>query len=732
MEKNLLQFRAAPLADIELPPQLARLRDLVYNLWWSWNPHARRMFSHIQPQLWAMYRNPVELLINIDPHHWESLLEDDVFVTMYKTVIREFDTYMKSTGSAWFSQNNPHYTGGPFAYFSCEFGFHESLRTYSGGLGILSGDHCKSASDLGLPFIGIGPLYRRGYFEQDIEPDGRQQHSYPSYDFARLPILPLLGDDGRPLTVSVPFPGRDVFVRAWLAQVGRVPVLLLDTDIPKNSPADRPITSQLYVSGREMRICQEIVIGMGGVRVLQALGIAPSCWHMNEGHCAFLTLERIREYVKAGLSFAEACQAVKKNSVFTTHTPVPAGNEAFDTGLIQKYFADYCSQTGIAPDQLLNLGLATPGQSDQQFSMTVLALNLASYYNGVSQLHGQVSNDMWRHVFKNLKPNAQPIKAITNGVHTQTWLGYQMSDVFDKYLTPAWRENLMDDLFWKRGVANIPDRELWEVHQMQKETLIRHTRHRVLNQLARHGCSPDELRELEDLLNPEWLTIGFARRFATYKRADLLFRDFDRLRRILKNPDRPIQMVFAGKAHPADKPGQELIRRIFEVSRHSDLRGHIVFLENYNMRVARMLVQGVDVWLNNPRRPHEASGTSGMKAPVNGGINFSIPDGWWCEVQNPEAGWTIGNGQNSDNHDAQDYEDSESLYAILENKIAPIYYQRDAEGLPREWIKHMKASLATVLPRFSTARMVRDYATEAYLPAAKRSGIVAAPPEQTW
>lgn len=732
MDRPLLKFRSAPLADIELPAEVSRLRDLAYNLWWSWNPHARRMFSHINPALWAIYRNPVELLINIEPHHWESLLEDDVFLTMYKSVLREFDGYMKSAGSAWFGQNHANYAGGPFAYFSTEFGFHESLHTYSGGLGILSGDHCKSASDLGLPFVGIGPLYKCGYFEQEIEPDGRQQHFYPSYDFARLPLLPLLGDDGRQLTVSVPFPGRKVYVRVWLAQVGRVPVLLLDTDTTKNEAADRPITGQLYVSGREMRICQEIVIGMGGVRVLKALGLTPSCWHMNEGHCAFLTLERIRGYVKDGLSFNDACREVGRNSVFTTHTPVPAGNEAFDSFLIRKYFKDYCAEVGITEEQLLTLGQADGGNPDQAFSMTVLALHLSSYCNAVSQLHGKVSNDMWRHVFTNLKPTEQPVKAITNGVHTQTWLGYQMSDVLDKYLTPAWRENLMDDMFWKRGVNNIPDKELWDVHQLQKENLIRFARGRVRTQLARHGCSPDELREMDALLNPEWLTIGFARRFATYKRADLLFRDFDRLRRILKNVERPIQMVFAGKAHPADRPGQELIRRIFEISRHSDLRGHVVFLENYNMRVARMLVQGVDVWLNNPRRPHEASGTSGMKAPINAGLNFSIPDGWWCEVTNPEAGWTIGNGQDYSNPDIQDYEDSESLYNLLEQQIASLYYRRDPEGLPREWIKRMKASMATVVPRFSTARMVRDYAVEAYLPAAKRSGVVAAPSEQAW
>jgi starch phosphorylase len=732
MDKSPLKFRTAPMADIELPKEVSRLRELAYNLWWTWNPPARRMFAHILPGLWAIYRNPVELLINIEPSHWEPLLEDDVFLTMYKSVLREFDTYMKSLGDAWFAKNHPNYQGGQFVYFSTEFGFHESVHTYSGGLGVLSGDHCKSASDLGLPFIGIGPLYRNGYFEQEIEPDGRQQHFYPAYDFSRLPILPLLGDNGRHLTISVDFPDREVYARVWLAQVGRVPVLLLDTDTTKNNPADRPITGQLYVSGREMRICQEIVIGVGGVRALQALGIEPSCWHMNEGHCALLGLERVRNLVKNGTGFADACREVAKNSVFTTHTPVPAGNEAFDTGLIRKYYKNYCDETGIKLDKLIDLGLSFPGQPNQAFSLTVLALRLSTYYNGVSQLHGKVSNDMWRHVFKNLKANENPIRAITNGIHTQTWMGFQMSEMFDKYLTPAWRDNLMDELFWKRGVANIPDKELWDVHNLQKENLVRFVRARERAHLARHGASPDDLRSVEELLDPQALTIGFARRFATYKRADLLFRDMDRLRAILKNAERPVQILFAGKAHPADKPGQELIRHIFEISRNSDLRGHILFVENYNMRVARMLVQGVDVWLNNPRRPLEASGTSGMKAPVNGGINFSVADGWWCEVQNASAGWTIGNAHDVDNHEQQDNEDSESFYSILEKKIVPLYYERDGNDLPAGWIKMMKASISTVVPRFSTARMVRDYAEQAYLPAAKRGGAVSAPQEQTW
>ena len=733
MDKAPLKFRSGPpQADIELPKEVSSLRELAYNLWWTWNPPARRMFAHIQPGLWAIYRNPVELLINIEPHHWEALLEDDVFLTMYKTVLREFQGYMKSLNETWFAKNHPGYQGGPFVYFSTEFGFHESLHTYSGGLGVLSGDHCKSASDLGLPFIGIGPLYKNGYFVQEIEPDGRQQHFYPAYDFSRLPILPLLGDNGRQLTISVDFPDRAVYARVWLAQVGRASVLLLDTDTTKNDPADRPITGQLYVSGREMRICQEIVIGVGGVRALQALGIEPACWHMNEGHCAFLGLERVRNFVKGGMRFADACKEVAKNSVFTTHTPVPAGNEAFDLDLIRKYYKHYCDEIGLPLNQLLDLGLAHPGHGGQPFSLTVLAIRLSTYCNGVSQLHGKVSNDMWRDVFKNLKPGETPIKAITNGVHTQTWMGYQIAELFDKYLTPAWRENLMDELFWKRGVANIPDKELWEVHNLQKENLVRFVRGRERTHLARHGASPDDLRAVEELLDPEALTIGFARRFATYKRADLLLRDIDRLRAILKSSENPVQIIFAGKAHPADKPGQELIRHIFDISRHSDLHGHIVFVENYNMRVARMLVQGVDVWLNNPRRPLEASGTSGMKAPVNGGINFSVADGWWCEVQNASAGWTIGKAQEYNDVGQQDAEDSESLYQILENQIVPLFYKRDSNNLPVDWVKMMKASIATITPRFSTARMVCEYAQQAYLPAAKRAGAVTTSPEQTW
>lgn len=727
----LLSFPSVSLADIELPRELERLREMAYNLWWTWNPRARRLFSHIQPALWATYRNPVELLINIEPHHWEPLLQDESFLSVYRSLLRELDGYLQGQGETWFAKQFPEFAGGPIAYFSTEFGFHESLPGYSGGLGVLSADHCKAASDLGVPLVAVGLLYKHGYFEQEIEPDGRQQHFYPRYDFLRLPIRPLLGANGHQLTVALDFPERAVHAAVWLAQVGRVPALLLDTDTPKNHAADRPITGQLYVSGREMRLCQEIVLGMGGVRVLQALGLNPCCWHINEGHSAFLALERVRSYVKHGLKFEEACKEVARNTVFTTHTPVPAGHEAFDHELVAKYLSNYCKEVGISLEQLLDLGMAQLGHRRQPFSLTALAIRLSSYCNGVSRLHGRVSSQMWRHLYP-AAPAENPIHAITNGVHTETWLGFHMSELFDRYLTPAWRQNLTDDLFWKRGVAAIPDKELWETHLLQKQTLIRYARNRVRDTLARHGSSPDELRRVDALLDPQALTIGFARRFATYKRADLLFRNLERLRKILKHPERPVQILFAGKAHPADKQAHDLIRRIWEISLHSDLRGHIVFLENYNMRVARMMVTGVDVWLNTPRRPLEASGTSGMKAPVNGGIHFSIADGWWPEAANGINGWTIGSGEENADPDTADHAESESLYKILETQIAPLYYTRDADGLPREWVARMKASLATITPRFSAARMVRDYVEKAYLPAAARAGTRPAAAETAW
>ena len=714
-----MEIRTIPVADIELPREVEPLRRLCYNLWWSWSPRARRLFSHIDHDMWSRYRNPVELLINFEPHRWRSLIENETFMGQYQAVLRQFEQYMNSAKNSWFPRNHPNFDAGPIAYFSCEYGFHESVHIYCGGLGVLSGDTCKAASDFGLPFVAVGLLYKNGYFQQEIEPDGRQQHMYPNYDFTRLPMLPAQSLDGGQLLISVELPGRKVYAKVWKVQVGRVPVLLLDTDIDRNDPADRPITGQLYVSGREMRLCQEIILGVGGARLLRALNIQPSVWHMNEGHSALLSYERIRVAMKEqNLSFKQAVEKIKANAVFTTHTPVPAGHESFDLDLVRKYAAEYCAQLEVPLDEAIKLGLSHE-DGHEPFSLTVLAIRTSSYYNGVSELHAKVSNEMWRHLWPKAKPSAKPIAAITNGVHTETWLGYHVGELFDKYLGD-WAEHLMDEIYWSHKVPSIPDQELWEQHHIQKEDLIRFVRRELRTMMARHGCSPDELRSIEQILNPQALTIGFARRFATYKRATLLFHDYDRLRALLKNQQRPVQFIFAGKAHPADKEGQGLVQRIFDIAYRSDLRGHIVLLENYNMRTGRMLVQGVDVWLNTPRRPREASGTSGQKVPINGGINLSVLDGWWCEGYKGDNGWAIGSEHDHGTTELQDHQDAVDLYDLLQNQIIPLFYDRNPEGLPLGWIQKMKASMATNTPRFSAARMVRDYIIQAYLPHAPK------------
>lgn len=722
-----MEIRTIPAADIELPNELEPLRRLCYNLWWSWNPRARRLFSHINPEVWARYRNPVELLLQVEPHQWRQLVENETFMSLFRSVLREFDRYLNNVAQAYFPKNYPNYTGGPIAYFSCEYGVHESIHVYSGGLGVLSGDTCKAASDFGLPFIAVGLLYKNGYFSQEIEPDGRQQHMYPHYDFTRLPLLPAQGLDGGELIVDIDFPGRKVYAKAWVIQVGRVPILLLDTDIDRNDPADRPISGQLYVGGREMRLCQEILLGIGGARMLRALKIEPGIWHMNEGHSALLSYERIRVAMKEEkLSFEKAAEKIRANAVFTTHTPVPAGHEAFHVDMVRKYGELYSKATGVPAEKILQLGLDR--DNHHEFSLTVLAFRTATYYNAVSALHGKVSNEMWHHLWPGDKEAKKKVGYVTNGVHTQTWLGYPMWELFDRHLGMHWVENLMDEMYWSRHVPSIPDNELWEVHQMQKQDLVRYARRELRTMFARHGCSPDELRSLEQILNPHALTIGFARRFATYKRATMVFDDYNRLRALLKNPERPVQIIFAGKAHPADKEGQALVQRIFQIAYHSDLRGHIVLLENYSMRTARMLVQGVDIWMNTPRRPREASGTSGQKAPINGGINFSILDGWWCESYKGDNGWAIGDGSEHSDHAYQDRMDSASLYETLEKHLIPLYYDRNGNGLPLAWIQRMKASMATVVPRFSAARMIRDYITQAYLPHAPKTRKV----EEAW
>jgi starch phosphorylase len=601
---------------------------------------------------------------------------------------------------------------GPVAYFSMEFGIHESLGVYSGGLGVLAGDHCKAASDLGVPLVGVGLLYRSGYFRQTVDADGFQQHIYPDYDFARLPILPVQSPGGGVLTVPVDLPGRIVQAAVWKAQVGRVPVLMLDTDIPLNDPADRPITGMLYVRGREMRLCQEIVLGVGGVRTLSALGIHPSVWHMNEGHVAFLGLERARERVRSGDGLEEALRMSARNTVFTTHTPVPAGNETFDKGLVRRYLDFLVREIGCEPDQLLSLG----GADNGSFNMTVLAIRLSTATNGVSKLHGQVSSAMWRHLWPG-EP-AEPVGAITNGVHTPSWVGPEMRSLYAHALDRDWEAHLVDPEHWKK-IQAVPDEELWAAHRAQKERLVRFVRERVRQQSARHGFSPDELRQIEGLLDPHALTIGFARRFATYKRAILLLTDVDRLRALLADAARPVQILFAGKAHPADRDGQEAIRRLVVLTQ-GEFQGKVVFLEDYDIEMGRMLVQGCDVWLNTPRRPHEASGTSGQKVPINGGINVSILDGWWVEGYRADNGWAIGDEHADPDNAVQDLRDAESLYKVLEEEVVPLFYERDDKDLPRRWIATMKNSIESVVAPFSAHRMVRDYVTTSYLPASTR------------
>lgn len=714
-EARLFHIPSVMPTDIGLPDEVAGLRELAYNLWWTWSPRARSLFRRIEPEKWDHYRNPIELMINVDRDRWRVLLAEADFLADYRATMDEWQAYMNGEAGGRFAQAYPERPRDVVAYISTEFGFHECLHIYCGGLGVLSGDHCKAASDLGVPMVAVGILYRQGYFEQSMDPDGRQVHIYPTYDFTRLPIQPIVDEQGEYRTIEIPLGRRTVKARLWKVQVGRVPVVLLDTDQPINPVADRPITGLLYVPGREMRLCQEIVLGAGAVRALHALGITPRVWHLNEGHSAFLTLERVRTLVqeqKAG--FDRACDQVRAETVFTTHTPVPAGHEVFSHDLVWKYFEPWCGDVGIPFDRLVTLG-STPGSLESKFSLTSLAVRLSCKVNGVSRLHAQVSSKMLRSHWPGLSEDVQPVRPITNGVHVETWISLLLSGLLDRYGGPGWHERMATPAFVNELVEKIPDAELWQVHQTAKERLLRAMRTSIRRQRARHGCSPDELREVDRLLRQDVLTIGFARRFASYKRADLIFRDMGRLRWLLTRDDMPVQLLFAGKAHPVDREGQDLLRRIYEIAQDPQLRTHIVLIEDYDMRLGRVLVQGCDVWMNTPRRPREASGTSGQKAAINGCINLSVLDGWWEEGYATENGWAI-NPHNSGG--GQDHDDAMSLYHTLEHDVIPLFYRREADGLPRDWVKRMKAAIRTSLYAFSAQRMVWDYVTEVYAPTA--------------
>jgi starch phosphorylase len=716
-----------PIATISvvpnLPEALKRLEELAYNLRWSWDQETIALFRRMDRELWEeTTHNPVAMLGQISQSRLEALCDDPAFMAHYRRVCDEFDAYMNPT-STWFSETYGNLPEPPLiAYFSTEFGLTECLQNYSGGLGVLSGDHLKSASDLGIPLVGVGLLYQEGYFHQYLNNDGYQQETYPLNDFATLPLRLVHDTNGKPLTISVSLPGRELYARIWRVQVGRVPLYLLDSNIPDNlREEDRNLTDRLYGGDRRTRIRQEILMGIGGIRALDALGLHPTICHMNEGHSAFLALERIRYFMQQHkATFQQARIITSASNLFTTHTPVPAGLERFGYDLIREHFFEtgYHTQLGLSEADFIDLGRENMGDYEL-FSMPVLALKLSAMTNGVARLHGRVSRQMWQWMFPQIPQAEIPVTSITNGIHVQTWISNEMSQIFDRYLDPGWRREEWRKDIWS-NVDLIPDPELWRVHERRRERLVTFARRRVERQLRHRGAPQNEIQHAAEILNPDALTIGFARRFATYKRATLLFRDPERLARILNNPERPVQIIFAGKAHPHDQPGKDLIRQIANLSRQPEFRDHVVFLEDYDMHIARYLVQGVDVWLNTPRRPKEASGTSGMKVIYNGGLNCSILDGWWDEAYSPIVGWAIGNGEEYSEHDAdlQDKIESEALYNILEKDLIPLFYDRGRDGIPHNWIMKIKAALRELAPYFNTHRMLIEYTDRMYMPNA--------------
>jgi glycogen phosphorylase len=680
-----------------LPARLAALHELAYNLRWSWDHATRDLFLEVGGQrLWEETdRNPARLLGLVAQERLDELATDTAFLT-------RLDAAQK-TLKADLERPSPWPANLTIGYFSAEFGIAECLPIYSGGLGVLAGDHLKAASDLALPLVGVGFLYQRGYFRQALNADGWQVENYPVTDFYSLPVTPTEH------VVTVDFPGRKVHALVWKAQVGRIPLYLLDTNLEQNQEADRHIVGNLYGGDNETRIQQELILGIGGVRALDALGISPSVCHMNEGHSAFLALERIRQRIATyGLSFEVAAQAAAASHLFTTHTPVPAGFDLFPEDLMRRYFGDYAASLGLSFDGLMERGRHPHGDRDK-FNMAVLAFRHARRINGVSKLHGVVSRKMAASVWEEFPLDEVPIGSVTNGIHTNTFLSAEMAELLARYPEPT----------------AIPDAELWSVRNTRRKKLVEWAREYAVHKCEKRGASDHELDVAHELLDPDVLTIGFARRFATYKRGDLLLRDIERLKRLVNHADRPVQFVFAGKAHPRDDAGKELIRRIVHATRDESLRTKVVFLEDYDMNMARYLVQGVDVWLNNPRRPMEASGTSGMKVVPNGGLNFSVLDGWWAEAYDPSVGWAIGRGEDYDDLAYQDHIESLDIYETLESEIAPLFYERDAAGLPLRWLAKMKASMSKLAPVYSTGRMVREYAETYYLPAAEHAARLA-------
>ena len=703
----------------QLPKRIEKLSEISNNLWWSWNTEFLRLLKKMDGDLWEQSgKNPVKFLKHISQERLEAMSKDLGFLKEYDKVVSNFDGYMNSKNT-WFAKKYPEEKNDLIAYFSAEYGIDETMPIYSGGLGILSGDHLKSASDLGIPLVAVGLLYKNGYFNQKINGYGDQETEYKNIDLYDLPITPVKDNKGEDLTIYVKFPKRRIYLKVWQVNVGRVTLYLLDSDIDKNNEEDRDVTLRLYGGDQEMRIRQEIVLGMAGVNLLKTLELEPTVYHMNEGHSAFLTLEIIKNIIKEKqVSFEVAKDIASSKTVFTTHTPVPAGNDIFPLDLVKKYFKDFWPRLGLSEEEFMKLGMKPCNELENGFNMGILALKIAGKKNGVSKLHGAVSRELFGEVWPNIAASESPIGYVTNGIHTCSWLAPKLKELYNKYLIPFWQDSMHKDEVWEK-INNIPNEKLWQVHKERKEKLLQLVAKSTTERLRRSGYSYEEINEIVSKLNPDALTIGFARRFATYKRATLIFKDIERITQILNNNDRPVQLIFAGKAHPADKEGHDLIKYIHQVSMMPQFKGKIFLLENYNIAMSRYLISGVDVWLNNPRRPMEASGTSGQKASVNGVINFSVLDGWWAEGYDQTNGWTIGTNAEYESYEAQDQADSQSMYRTLEEKIIPIYYDRDRNGMSKKWIEIMKNSIITTGGKYSTARMLVDYTNQLYMPLCK-------------
>jgi starch phosphorylase len=702
--------------DRALPARVSRLRELAYNLWWSWQTDAGWLFQYLDKTLWELtHHNPVKFLQQISPAKLEAAASDPAFLRHYDGMMLAFDKCL-SAKETWFTEKYPHLAGNAIAYFSAEFGLHVSLPIYSGGLGILAGDHCKEASDLGLPLVGVGFVYPQGYFQQRISAEGRQEAINERFDYSAAPMEPVISRDSEGGLLALHLDGQVIQIEVWRVRLGSISIYLMATDIEENDPWNRELAARLYGGDQETRIRQEMVLGIGGVRMLERLGIRPAVFHANEGHASFMFLERIRGLVQHGMSFADAADFVRSTTVFTTHTPVPAGHDAFSFHLVEQHFHGYWESLGLDRERFLALGSHSDGYGGVNFNMTALALRMAGMRNGVSQMHGRVSRAMWHSLWPDVTEDEVPITSVTNGVHTPTWVAPEMDRLFSKYLGHDWRDHHDDQTLWAR-ILDIPDVELWNAHLQLKHKMLNFMRERVRRDWMGETAGPVRVLTGGTLLNPDALTIGFARRFATYKRALLLFRNIERLKKIFHDEWRPVQIIFAGKSHPADAPGRSLIGEIYNLARDHGFGGRIAFVENYDIHVAKYLVRGVDLWLNNPRPPLEASGTSGQKAALNGVPQLSVPDGWWYEGYKGTNGWTINpDVPEGVSDESRDEADAEALYRLLEEEVVPLYFDRDSDGVPRRWIHLVKEAIRTAAPVFSARRMVKEYAERMYVP----------------